>query len=144
MKFDMNKSLGFILNRTAFASKNSFNQKIKGYKISPEQWSVIYKVIEVPGISQKIVSDSTYKDQGNLTRMIDTLVKNDFLIKEQNNTNRREIQLFPTNKAIDISESIIECSQQHNKNMLDDFSDSEKEQLFHLLNKVYDNLNKKD
>lgn len=144
MNFDMNKSLGFILNRTAFTSKNTFNQKIKEYGISPEQWSVIYKVIEEPAISQKLVSDSTYKDQGNLTRMIDKLVKNGFLIKEQNSENRREIQLFPTEKAIDISKPIIEHSTQHNKNMLNNFSKDEEEQLFNLLNKVYENLNKKD
>lgn len=140
MKFDMNQSLGFILNRTALASKNAFNQKIKDYGISPEQWSVIYRVLEEPGISQKLVSDSTYKDQGNLTRMIDRLVKTDFLIKKQNSENRREIQLFPTKKAIDLSKHIIELSSQHNKNVLNTFSSDEKEQLFNLLNKVYTNL----
>lgn len=144
MNFDMNKSLGFILNRTAYASKNAFNQRIKDYDISPEQWSVVYRVIEEPGISQKLVSDSTYKDQGNLTRMIDKLVKNDFLIKQQNSINRREIELFPTKKAVDLSNSIIEHSTQHNKKMLDTFSNEEKEQLFTLLNKIYDNINKKD
>ena len=45
MNFDMNKSLGFILNRTALASKNAFNQEIKDYEISPEQWSVVYSII---------------------------------------------------------------------------------------------------
>lgn len=144
MSFDMNKSLGFILNRTALASKNAFNQKIKDYEISPEQWSVIYRVVEAPGISQKVVSDSTYKDQGNLTRMIDKLVKNGFLTKKQNSKNRREIQLFPTNKCIDLSKTVAKYSTQHNKNMLNNFSKEEKEQLFSLLNKVYDNLNKKD
>ena len=144
MSFDMNKSLGFILNRTALASKNAFNQKIKDYEISPEQWSVIYRVVEAPGISQKVVSDSTYKDQGNLTRMIDKLVKNGFLTKKQNSKNRREIQLFPTNKSIDLSKTVAKHSTQHNNNMLNSFSNEEKEQLFNLLNKVYDNLNKKD
>lgn len=144
MSFDMNKSLGFILNRTALASKNAFNQKIKDYEISPEQWSVIYRVVETPGISQKVVSDSTYKDQGNLTRMIDKLVKNGFLTKKQNSKNRREIQLFPTNKSIDLSKTVAKHSTQHNNNMLNSFSNEEKEQLFSLLNKVYDNLNTKD
>lgn len=34
MNFDMNKSLGFILNRTALASKNAFNQEIKAEEIT--------------------------------------------------------------------------------------------------------------
>jgi len=38
MNFDMNKSLGFILNRNVLVSKNAFNQEIKDYEISPEQW----------------------------------------------------------------------------------------------------------
>lgn len=79
MKFDMDKSLGFILNRTSFATKINFNQLLKKHAISPEQWSVIFRVVENSGISQKELADSTYKNQGNLTRMIDKLVEKDYL-----------------------------------------------------------------
>jgi len=104
----MNKSLVFILNRNVLVSKNAFNQEIKDYEIFPEHGSVVYRVIKEPGVSQKLVSDFTYKNQGNLTRMIDKLEKSDFLIKKQN----REIQLFPTKKSIDLSKPIIEHSTQ--------------------------------
>lgn len=144
MNFDMNESLGFVLNRTALASKAAFGKEIKAYDISPEQWSVIYRVLETPGISQKAISDSTYKDQGNLTRMIDKLVKNDFLVKKHNEKNRREIQLFPAKKSIDLSKNIIAHSVKHNEKMLDNFTDSETKQLFSLLEKIHHNLNNKD
>lgn len=142
MNFDMNSSLGFVLNRTAFSSKVSFNKKLKKYNISPEQWSVIYRIVENPGISQKELSDSTYKDQGNLTRMIDKLIDNGFIEKMIDENNRRSIKLFPANKAIEFSEEIIPLSILHNETLVDGFTSDECEILLNLLNKVYKNIQK--
>jgi len=41
MTFDMNSSLGFVLNKTALLSKANFNQRIKDYDISPEPGAVV-------------------------------------------------------------------------------------------------------
>ena len=60
MKFDMDNSLGFILNKTALLSKAHFNNYLKEYDISPEQWSLVFRVVERSGLTQKELSDSTY------------------------------------------------------------------------------------
>ena len=78
MKFDMDNSLGFILNKTALLSKVNFNNYLKKYDISPEQWSLIFRVVERSGLTQKELSDSTYKDQVNITRSIDRLEQKGF------------------------------------------------------------------
>ena len=79
MKFDMDNSLGFILNKTALLSKAHFNNYLKEYDISPEQWSLVFRVVERSGLTQKELSDSTYKDQANITRSIDRLEQKGFL-----------------------------------------------------------------
>ena len=57
MQFDMNNSLGFILNKTALLSKAHFNLCIKEYGISPEQWSLVFRVVERSGLTQKELSE---------------------------------------------------------------------------------------
>lgn len=140
MNFNMDQSLGFVLNKTAIASKNSFNQKIKSFGISAEQWSVIYRVYENDGISQIEVAKSTYKDQGNLTRMIDKLVQKELLLKKTDKKDRRSINLYMTEKSQDIVKKIIPLSQDHNNNLTKELGEDEKQLLIKLLDKVYTNL----
>jgi len=143
MQFNMDHSLGFVLNKTAFASKNRFNQIIKKYGISPEQWSVLFRVVEHNGgISQKALADSTYKDQGNLTRMVDKLIEKGYIKREADVDDRRAIRLFATEKSIALAKVVAPLSSSHNENMTIGFSHEEKATLITLLNKVYHNIQK--
>ncbi|MDD3500431.1 MAG: MarR family winged helix-turn-helix transcriptional regulator [Sulfurovum sp.] len=142
MQFNMDHSLGFVLNRTALASKNRFNQMIKAYGISPEQWSVLYRVVEQGGISQKVLADSTYKDQGNLTRMIDKLIEKGYIRREADADDRRAVKLFATEKSVALAEAVAPLSGSHNESMTIGFSHEEKATLIALLDRVYQNLQK--
>ena len=140
MKFDMDNSLGFILNKTALLSKAHFNNYLKEYDISPEQWSLIFRVVERSGLTQKELSDSTYKDQANITRSIDRLEQKGFLKRIENPNDRRSFQLVPTQDAIALVERIIPLSQAFNAELTQGFSEEETKMLIALLNKVHHNL----
>ena len=142
MKFNMDQSLGFVLNRTAIASKNRFNRIIKSYGISPEQWSVIFRVVEHNGISQKALAESTYRDQGNLTRMLDKLIEKGYIKRETDADDRRAIKLFATERSVAMAEEINPLSRADNETMTHGFSREEKATLIALLNRVYQNIQK--
>ena len=144
MQFDMNLSLGFILNRTSIQSKALFTQRIKQFDISPEQWSLVFRTVESKGLTQKELSDSTYKDQANITRSIDRLEKKSLLKRVPNHNDRRIINIFPTEDAINLVDTIIPISSEFNSLLTKDFSEEEKQQLIKLLNKVYENLLKEE
>lgn len=144
MQFDMNLSLGFILNRTSIQSKALFTQRIKQFDISPEQWSLVFRTVESKGLIQKELSDSTYKDQANITRSIDRLEKKSLLKRVPNHNDRRIINIFPTEDAINLVDTIIPISSEFNSFLTKDFSEEEKQQLIKLLNKVYENLLKEE
>ncbi len=144
MQFDMDLSLGFILNRTSIQSKALFTQKIKEFDISPEQWSLVFRVVESNGLTQKELSDSTYKDQANITRSIDRLERKGLLKRVSNQMDRRIINIYPTEKAINLVEKIIPISSRFNNYLTENFTEEEKNQLIKLLNKVYKNLLKGD
>jgi len=141
MNFDMDRSLGFLLNRTAIASKVSFNSLIKEYEISPEQWSVIFRVTTSDGITQKELADSTYKDQGNLTRMLSKLIEKGYIIKEVDQKDKRAFRLYATEFSYKIVKEISDLSAKHNQTLTQGLSKEEAEQLIELLNKVYRNIN---
>ena len=132
MQFDMNLSLGFILNRTSIQSKALFTQRIKQFDISPEQWSLVFRTVESKGLTQKELSDSTYKDQANITRSIDRLEKKSLLKRVPNHNDRRIINIFPTEDAINLVDTIIPISSEFNSFLTKDFSEEEKQQLIKL------------
>ena len=144
MQFDMNLSLGFILNRTSIQSKALFTQRINQFDISPEQWSLVFRTVESKGLTQKELSDSTYKDQANITRSIDRLEKKSLLKRVPNHNDRRIINIYPTEDAINLVDTIIPISSEFNSFLTKDFSEEEKQQLIKLLNKVYENLLKEE
>ena len=120
----------------------SFNQLIKKHGISPEQWSVIFRVVEKNGISQSELADSTYKDQGNLTRMVDKLVEKGYLNRKLDETDRRAVELLSTDKSNALVEDVIPVSNLYNEQLTIDFSENEKLKLRELLNRVYNNIHK--
>ena len=140
MNFDMNNSLGFILNRTALAMKTGFNKQIKEFDISPEQWSLIFRIVENNGLTQKELASSTYKDQANITRSLDRLEKKGFLTRLVNSKDRRIINIFSTSKAKELVEIIVPISKQYNQLLSTGLNQEEYESLIGLLNKVYTNI----
>ncbi len=144
MHFDMDASLGFVLNKTALLSKGEFNERIKCFGISPEQWSLIFRVVENEGLTQKELSDSTYKDQANITRSIDRLEQKGLLKRLPSASDRRSINLYATPQGRALVETIIPISRAFNDLLSDGFTPQEKSALLHLLQKVYTNLETKE
>lgn len=61
-----------------------------------------------------------------------------------NHNDRRIINIFPTEDAINLVDTIIPISSEFNSFLTKDFSEEEKQQLIKLLNKVYENLLKEE
>ncbi|HEY9190193.1 MAG TPA: MarR family winged helix-turn-helix transcriptional regulator [Sulfurovum sp.] len=142
MIFDMDNSLGFLLNKTALLSKANFNGRLKAYGISPEQWSLLFRVVEKSGLTQKELSDSTYKDQANITRSIDRLIQKGLMKRVPNAQDRRSFNLFPTEEAAVLVDKVIPLSKAHNEHLTEGLTIKEAEMLKALLKKVYQNLEK--
>jgi DNA-binding MarR family transcriptional regulator len=140
MKFDMDNSFGYLLNRLSVTSKNSFNKQIKRYGVSPEQWIILFRVVENNGLTQKELSDSTFKDQGNLTRMIDKLVQKGYLLRDTDENDRRSVNLHATHSSKQLVEKIAPISQQQNERLSEGFSEDEKKIFTELLNRAYLNI----
>jgi len=97
-------------------------------------------VVEKSGLTQKELSDTTYKDQANITRSIDRLEQKGLLRRAPNASDRRIINLFPTPKAQALVDEIAPISAGHNDALTEGFSASEREMLLALLQRVYTNL----
>lgn len=140
MHFNMDRSLGFVLNKTALFSKSAFNERIKRFGITPEQWSLVFRIVERSPLSQKELSECTYKDGANIARTLERLEQKGFVVRMPNQEDRRSVLLYPTQKAHDLVAQIVPISRRFNDELTQGFSQEEREMLLGLLTKLENNL----
>ncbi len=126
-------SLGFQVNMTANAMKNRFNTFLKPYGLTSEQYVIMKSVEENPDISPTQLSEITFKDKTTITRMIDTLVKHDMLIRIPRQDDRRAYEIRWSKKAEKIMNEIIPLAEDVIKRLRSQFDASELQTFLRIL-----------
>ena len=132
----------FLLERTVRRfrkfSQREFSKR--SIDLSSEQWVVIKRVYESPGITQKEIAESTYKDPASVTRMIDLLEKKDMLVRGIEKEDRRAFSISLTNDGNKCVEDILPLAAEMRKFGFKSVSNSDKAVFIKVLNKIYENL----
>ena len=71
--------------------------KINGLKITIDQWLVLKCLKENPNTTQVELAEKVFKDNASITRIIDLLVKANYLERTINQTDRRKFDLKQLN-----------------------------------------------
>ena len=126
-------SLGFQVNMTANAMKNRFNTFLKPYNLTSEQYVIMKSVDENPDISPTGLAEITFKDKTTITRMIDTLVKNEMLIRVPKENDRRAYKIQWSAKGEKVMKEIIPISEEVISKLRSQFSQKELESFLDIL-----------
>ncbi|MGB8956906.1 MAG: MarR family transcriptional regulator [Tumebacillaceae bacterium] len=90
------ESTGFLVAQAYRKIVHLLFQRLKEYDITPEQWSVLYKIAQMEGINQKEIALRTAKDQPTITRILDALIKKGWIDKQMSQTDRRAYLVYVT------------------------------------------------
>ncbi len=129
-------SLGFQVNMTANAMKNRFNTFLKPYGLTSEQYVIMKSIQENPDITPTQLAGITFKDKTTITRMIDTLVKNEMLIRVPKKSDRRAYKIQWSEKGKEIMQGILPLSEMVLKKIRSQFSTDELETFLSVLEKL--------
>lgn len=104
----LDQSAGYLINMTALLLKREFSSAIKNEHIdvTPEQWAILNRLHEKSGLTQKEVAKLTFKDNANITRMVDKLEKKGLVIRQSDSNDRRSWKLSITKKGIEIRDLV--------------------------------------
>ena len=108
---NLEDSLGFQVNMTANAMKNRFNNFLKPYNLTSEQYVIMKSIEENPDITPTQLADITYKDKTTITRMINTLVKNEMLMRIPKTSDRRAYKVKWSPKGESIMKEILPITE---------------------------------
>ncbi|MFI1772729.1 MarR family winged helix-turn-helix transcriptional regulator [Thalassobellus citreus] len=135
------QTIFYLIERTIkeyrkFAQKQ-INDKHKNITI--DQALVLFFIIEQPQLSQSEIGELIFKDNASISRMVELMIKNGYLLRETNNVDRRKINLTPTTKGVEIFSDLKKIIAKNREIALQDISEKEIFQLFQTLNKIFTN-----
>jgi DNA-binding MarR family transcriptional regulator len=138
--YTVEKSIGFIIYRTALAMKAALQRTLKerGFDITPEQYGILHVLWEEEGLSQREIGNILFKDKPNVSRMLDALERKRLIFRQP--TNRRRYAVFLTEEGKAITEKILPIGLELRDKAINGLLVREVEALENTLNKIYGNF----
>lgn len=131
----------YTIDKTIRTYRNFAQKRLKenGYKITIDQWLIIKAILEHPGISQQELGEKVFKDNASVTRIIDLLVKSEYLQREVNQNDRRKSDLKVTEEGKSIIEKVQGLVLENRKTALTGISLEDLEIMNRTLKKIIEN-----
>lgn len=136
---DYSKSTSAILNvlYTQNVISDSFNEIIKRYDISGEQYNVLRILRGQKGYPANmcIIQERMLAKTSNTTRLVDKLLLKDLVTRNVCPENRRKIEVLITQKGLDLLTELDPKVREHEQSFAKNLNIEELEQLNTLLEK---------
>lgn len=131
----------FLIDRTIRKSRMYSHQRISegGFDVTLEQWVVIKKIHENPGINQRELASSLFKDAPTLTRMLDLIGKKGYVERRRSEEDRRAFSLHLTQKGEQLVSELGPIVIDIRRKGLEGVSKEDLEAAKRVLNLIYDN-----
>jgi MarR family transcriptional regulator, transcriptional regulator for hemolysin len=96
-----------------------------GVELSPEQYFVLLKVQANPGSSQSDLADQHFADYPNITRLIDSLVRRNLLVRQRVAGDRRRHAVFLTDEGRETTNRLLAAVAAERKAMYEGIPQNE-------------------
>ena len=116
--------------------------KINHLKITIDQWLVLKCLNENPKASQIELAEKVFKDNASITRIIELLVRADFLQRQVNQSDRRKFDLKITASGQKILDDVYEIVLINRAKALENITSEEIEIVNAVLKKISANCKK--
>ena len=113
-----------------------------GYDITVNQLILLINLVEKPNSTQVELSESILKDYASVARMVDILVKKNYLTRVENSSDRRKKDLTPTKKTSKMITDLVPIINDYRKVARENFTHKKLETFSNLLNQLINNCEK--
>ncbi len=110
-----------------------------GLNITIDQWLVLNAIAEKPEISQLEIAEKIFKDAASVTRIIDLLIKKNYLKREAHASDRRRFSLVLTKEGKSLIKNISAVVELNRSQALKGVSEKALVQMKELLNQIIQN-----
>ncbi|KQO12385.1 MarR family winged helix-turn-helix transcriptional regulator [Paenibacillus sp. Leaf72] len=136
----LEQSIGFTMGMTYRKLTNLFQQRLREYAITPEQWSVLIQISKSDGLIQKEIALRTSKENPTVTRIIDHLEKEQLIHKRPGVQDRRSFAVYITDKGRQLINETTAINESVNDEVKKVISAEEYELMISLLLRINHHL----
>lgn len=114
--------------------------KFKKYELQKGQHIFVVRICEHPGLNLMELTQLLNVDKSTTTKAVQKLEKAGYVIKTHQENNRKNLSLYPTEKAKQVYEHIIAEENVRADLCFRGFSETEKEQAMSFLERMCENI----
>lgn len=129
-------TLGFLMGTTYRKLSMLFQNGLKEYDITPEQWSVLYQIDRMEGLIQKEIAKRSGKDKPTTTRILDHLEGKGLVYKRTGEKDRRSFKVYITDKGRALVKETVPVEDKVTEEIMNCISSEEYEVLMELLLRI--------
>ena len=139
--FDIDSSLGFIVNRTAYVLRQRLQEAFRRHKhtTTPEEFAVLRVLWKQDGRRQGELANYSFKDRTTITRLIDGLVRKKFVERKADATDRRVICTWLTKNGKDLEAELVPIAHALATQATQNISEKDLEATLRTLKTVQEN-----
>jgi len=140
-KVNLEKSVNHHIAISAIMIKRVFFKILSHNKldITPEQWNILYHLSESGGMTIGKLSELTYKDFANMSRISQKLESAGFIEKKRDEKDKRVFKLFITEKGQELNNQLHECAYDSTNIALKGMDDQTREMMVKNLKQIINN-----
>ncbi|MBB6369247.1 MarR family winged helix-turn-helix transcriptional regulator [Chryseobacterium shigense] len=137
----LNSIIFYNIDKAIRSYRNYAQRQLKanGFTITIDQWLIIKAILENPGITQNEIGDLVFKDNASVTRIIDIMVKSQYVIRKTHTEDRRKTNLEVTESGVKIIKDVQKIVEGNRKKALDNITKEELEIMNNALLKISEN-----
>ncbi|MGG5210234.1 MarR family winged helix-turn-helix transcriptional regulator [Chryseobacterium sp. MIQD13] len=137
----LNSIIFYNIDKAIRSYRNYAQRQLKanGFTITIDQWLIIKAILENPGITQNEIGDLVFKDNASVTRIIDLMVKSEYIIRHAHAEDRRKTNLEVTESGKKIIRDVQKIVEGNRKKALSNVTKEELETMNNALLKISEN-----
>ncbi|MBS4028841.1 MAG: MarR family transcriptional regulator [Ignavibacteriales bacterium] len=139
--WNLDTSLGFLMNRTARGMKRALDAKLLEHELTATQYIVLIRMYEEDGISLTELVERLYLDNPTLTGIIDRMERDGLLQRQRDDDDRRVVNVYLTAKGKLLRSEIEHLAQETDEDIWKNFSEPEKKEMLNYIERLWNNLN---
>jgi len=113
------RCLYFNVNALARLVNKKWSEAFDSYALSPAHGYLLRVVLSYPGITQKALATELKLEKSTITRFIDALQEKGLLKRKPGGQDGRELNIYPTAKAVELEDSLEGLGDRLYQDMVD-------------------------
>lgn len=124
------------ISRTSRLARQYRHKRLEPYGLNGIHHTYILNICRNPGISQEQLASLIFVNKSNVARQLAILEENGYVRRHPGEKDRREMLVFPTEKAEAIVDVVLGVLQDWNSSILEDFLPEQREMLSLAMEKI--------